>query len=199
MYNQSAPINYIRLLHQKVDEEIAKLKNCCSRGCAHCCFQMVEVLHIEEPLIIDFIQNNLDEKTRDQIESNLNNWFSFFENETPISDLLSHTDVYVNFKLKQAEENIPCPFLINNECSIYAVRPISCRIHIETNYPELCISNRLRDTTFNAENIWSEVLSVLVGHIPLYIIPLPYIAAIAIQPHRELKAIKLESIADLVN
>ena len=35
--------------------------------------------------------------------------------------------------------NVPCTFLINNECSIYEHRPSPCRTHFNiSNYPQLC-------------------------------------------------------------
>lgn len=191
------PISYVRLLYQKIDNEMARKDNCCQKGCAHCCYQLVEVLHIEEPLIIDYIHNRMTEQNKVQVKKNLAEWLIFFEAETPCSDVLTHDDVFVTFKERQVEESFPCPFLIHSECSIYEVRPISCRVHIELDFPELCIANRLRNTTFEAERIWSAFIAALNRHFPLYILPLPYLAANVLLPHTELKTIKFEMVNDI--
>ncbi len=192
-----APIRYVRRIHQKADREMASLQNCCSRGCAHCCYQLVEVLHLEELPIIDFISHQMGGEEKQQVMKNLHAWLRFFEEKTPVNDLLSYNEVFAQFKNLQAEECFPCPFLVNNECIIYEVRPLACRLHIAADYPELCIHRRLRNTTPEAEQIWSHILAILAQHFPLYVLPLPYIAAQVLFPERELKGIRFEVMLDL--
>ena len=40
---------------------------------------------------------------------------------------------------RQKYTGVPCPFLVNSECSIYAIRPVACRTHHSLNEsPEQC-------------------------------------------------------------
>jgi Fe-S-cluster containining protein len=73
----------------------------CARGCGHCCHVSVPITAMEA----EWMGENLGirpMKVKQSVRHNL-------------SEFGSHT---------------PCPFLANGECSIYAVRPLTCRMHM---------------------------------------------------------------------
>jgi len=63
-------------------------------------------------------------------------WFEYFNSVTP-ADVLRESDV-LEFERRIAADRVACPFLINNECSIYPVRPLVCRTHAVNDTAELC-------------------------------------------------------------
>src|SRR5574344_65461 len=84
----------------------------CKKGCTHCCqegdypFSHLEFMY----LIKGFI--NLDPKVAMKVKQNING-------------------------LKNNSKNLyKCPFLINNECSVYKYRGLICRTHGLTFYKE---------------------------------------------------------------
>jgi Fe-S-cluster containining protein len=75
----------------------------CKKGCSHCCYIPVHATFLE----IEHISARTG---------------------VPISRPL----VYSNLSLSPTHANPanPCPFLLNNECSIYDNRPLTCRTHV---------------------------------------------------------------------
>lgn len=73
----------------------------CRKGCAHCCYQSIEISRLEAEYI---------EKQTGISPADLTN--------PPRRDPLSFS------------EKTPCPFLKQGTCSIYEFRPIICRIHV---------------------------------------------------------------------
>ncbi|WP_420042290.1 YkgJ family cysteine cluster protein [Bacillus cereus] len=41
-------------------------------------------------------------------------------------------------KGEYSKNQVNCPFLIDNSCSIYAVRPVTCRTYFAYGNPERC-------------------------------------------------------------
>lgn len=73
----------------------------CARGCGHCCHVSVPITEFEAQMIAEGIG------VKAQVVK---------QSKRPdISQFGSHT---------------PCPFLANGECSIYEVRPLTCRMHM---------------------------------------------------------------------
>jgi Fe-S-cluster containining protein len=113
----SAPelIKAVQIFDQRMDEVIhqrtKKLKNmACRSGCAHCCHQMVGAASLEVFLMAEAINNQyIDQKT----------------------EMLERLAGYAQRTESQWQESErydqPCPFLVDNRCGIYAVRPSGCR------------------------------------------------------------------------
>jgi len=92
--------------------EGAAIKPACKAGCAYCCHYKVEVMAHEVFLIKDHLQQN---------------W-----NASQIKVLLDEAEENAKIITTLTQEqhlttNIKCPFLMNNQCSIYSVRPFKCR------------------------------------------------------------------------
>jgi Fe-S-cluster containining protein len=95
----------------KATEE-STIKPACRAGCAYCCHYKVEVMAHEMFLIKDYLQKNWPAA---QIKDLLNE----AEANAPIIRSLTQE--------QHLTTNIKCTFLVNNQCSIYSVRPFKCR------------------------------------------------------------------------
>lgn len=84
----------------------------CKSGCSYCCYLKKETTPVEAIIISDFIRKKFDD---DQISGAVTNA------KANISELESLSDS------EQIALNQRCPFLIEDRCSIYEVRPIKCR------------------------------------------------------------------------
>lgn len=83
----------------------------CAKGCSACCYQQVTVLAPEVIRIIDYLKSSIPDEARHQL-----------------IDRLKNLDLATRGLNTSGRAKIPksCAFLENNECTIYAVRPMSC-------------------------------------------------------------------------
>lgn len=104
-------------MYAQVDEAIAmffrdaNVKPPCRPGCAFCCYIQVEAMVPEVILILRRIWSK-PRKVRDAI-------LAAAREAAPVVHTMSVAD--------RCEAKIPCPLLWEGQCSIYAVRPLSCR------------------------------------------------------------------------
>lgn len=75
----------------------------CKRGCSHCCYQSVIITSWEAAKIAKFTRRKFAMPNLDSAEK--------------------------KDELIERYAGKPCPFLSNNECTIYDVRPSMCRTH----------------------------------------------------------------------
>jgi Fe-S-cluster containining protein len=170
-------VQYFQRLYCETDQRMALLNPVCQRGCPWCCYQSVEILNWEEPLISQYIGEKIRGEIKETIGKNLENWFDFFDRITIGKAELTMHDAFVFINRQQAKERIPCPFLTNNECSIYKVRPLSCRCHIAIENPEKCIVNPLLDSTIESEHYRKKVASDIVRNVPTTLRLLAFVVA----------------------
>lgn len=90
----------------------------CAKGCKWCCFQPVYLTTQEALLINEYILQTFN-------ETHLNSLKSKAQKKLKKTKNLNEEDKQ---KIKHA-----CPFLFENACSIYPVRPMACRIYISSN------------------------------------------------------------------
>ena len=116
-----------------IKSEVSKKKNdvSCGNSCSNCCHYFVSSVEPMEVFLIDFTIK----KTPDYLnflEISYKNQTKFFEiskNQTN-----PHQADYDYFFQK-----IPCSFLNSqNSCSIYSIRPFSCRMFLSTSDPKYC-------------------------------------------------------------
>jgi len=100
----------VRSAAAKIHAEIAPILPC-KAGCSHCCKQSVMVLPVEAKIIANTYKLKM---------------------HTP--EIMMGADAYV-----EMYHGVPCPFLKDNACSIYAERPMACRTFWNvTEFTELC-------------------------------------------------------------
>ena len=122
----------------------------CRKGCSFCCNIQVVCTELEVNLIIKYIKDNNiiltdEEKNRLKEQSKYN--------------LRSDVEKYILNPYKK------CVFLKNNECSIYPIRPLSCRNYFVYNDPKLCDTDNKNgngrvEIDFNLESI-AVILTIL--------------------------------------
>ena len=50
--------NWFRKKYAEIDQAMIPFASKCKKGCDWCCYQSIEILNWEEPLILDFIEKN---------------------------------------------------------------------------------------------------------------------------------------------
>lgn len=80
----------------------------CRKGCGHCCKTLtIPINHLEYKGLCWYISEVLGKEEKDRIKSRFLTW----------------------------KEDSECPFLIEEACSVYPLRPIACRQYFVLNYP----------------------------------------------------------------
>jgi Fe-S-cluster containining protein len=90
----------------------------CKAGCFWCCYFTVEVRAVEVMRIVDFMHNEMAAADRERISTEIHT------NSAALATLDEDT---------RLRHNLKCPFLHLGRCSIYAVRPQTCRNYHATN------------------------------------------------------------------
>ena len=104
--------------YNRFDQIIAKsineseVKPACRSGCSFCCYYKVDVRAHEIFAIKEYIDKYFDREKIDGILADAN------KNAEKIRTLTYDEHMATNIK---------CPFLIDNACSVYPVRPFKCR------------------------------------------------------------------------
>lgn len=168
----------VETVHQNMEARIGPLPKACHKGCGTCCHQIVDALSWEESLIISFLKHEMPAKQKMQVRANLKFWFKNFNEATRPADRSSPLDLDEISAVRDVfrKKRIPCPFLINAQCSIYQVRPVVCRSHIVLTNPQECFDNPGRVGTQLARDIAREEVRAFDPNVyPLSGKPLPYL------------------------
>jgi Fe-S-cluster containining protein len=133
----------------------------CCKGCSQCCYYLVplsvpeafclrrQILHMN-PARREFLVNRWLETAAIVIESHQH---SSEQNRTfTESDISKISQWYSQIKL-------PCPFLSENLCTVYQIRPSACREHIVTGSSGLCGTDTTRD--INVVNMPISILEAM--------------------------------------
>ena len=84
----------------------------CKAGCDHCCYQVVGVTPPEALAIVAHLEQTLSEQELDQVRTHVSERFACARGLSPA---------------QRFSADHPCVFLRAGSCSIYEVRPLSCR------------------------------------------------------------------------
>lgn len=83
----------------------------CCKGCAYCCYLRVEVFSFELDAIQTYLEHALNEQQLDTVKRQL---VETYPRVNGLTDVEHHGI------------NVRCPFLLDDQCSIYPVRPLAC-------------------------------------------------------------------------
>lgn len=114
----------------------------CRAGCAHCCRQPVFITPLEGVAIRDYVERKGMARTvaarirryLEQIRARKRG----MEGLRALWDNVRGLGPAPSPPLRRAVYGPDCPFLRNNRCTIYPVRPLMCREHISFDDPEKC-------------------------------------------------------------
>lgn len=113
----------VKEIYQVCDTAIAGClsrgtKLSCKKGCSWCCFLRVKVTPLEVLCILEYLQSSMPPGELSALRR------QFVETDEIIRGLDGHRRV----RAKKI-----CPLIVDNECSVYPVRPMSCRIYHSLN------------------------------------------------------------------
>lgn len=107
---------YLKLIHERMLDKFFKEQApylCCKKGCSHCCKKGQYPMSEIEVKFIILKMASLDKKNQEEILYNI---------QSVIKEKQTSKVSVENFFYQ-------CPFLINNNCSIYENRALICRTH----------------------------------------------------------------------
>lgn len=113
----------------------------CKVGCGACCRQLVPIAEVEARRLRELIEA-LPEPRRAAIRSRFSAARRRLE-KAGLLEKLHHPDGWSNGEgrslgLRYFQQGIPCPFLEDESCFIYAERPMACREYLVTSPAENC-------------------------------------------------------------
>jgi Fe-S-cluster containining protein len=123
------------------------MERSCAKGCADCCCHWVEdVNSFEAEIIASFLKKRCPDKLPGIIEAcrrgnaRLERLDELVDEKLAAVNKKAHrridgVDLLLASFYQLQEE---CPLLLNNECMIYPVRPITCRMYISFSDPVRC-------------------------------------------------------------
>lgn len=121
-----------------MDSELADLarigtRPTCSRGCPHCCRQLVPAAPLEGATLIHFIKTTFPTDYQAKIVERNRHWLAWRKDELP--NYIKNGDSAGSAHYNKGPF---CPLLENGECSVYPVRPLACRGHFVSSDPRGC-------------------------------------------------------------
>jgi Fe-S-cluster containining protein len=114
----------------------------CKAGCGACCRQMVPLSIFEAEALGDWIRT-LPEPQQQELERRFQNALRKFAASGLIDRMvneewLARTESARDLAIKYLYERVPCPFLVDESCSIHPIRPLACREYLVSSSPEHC-------------------------------------------------------------
>ena len=97
----------------------------CTAGCSHCCNLEVPMSRAEGETIAAWLDENATPEMRAEIRDRLRAWLVWYRDDYPrlVASGISRADAF----FRHAP---PCALLVGDRCSVYPVRPITCRNHL---------------------------------------------------------------------
>jgi Fe-S-cluster containining protein len=115
----------------------------CHKGCAYCCSQYISVSLAHGLVIADYLYSHV--KLLELFPKCYKKWQGALGENSVLAELEKYTNFSYEVRRtpqelldRYATLEIPCPFLVDNACAIYPVRPICCASHISISPPEFC-------------------------------------------------------------
>lgn len=113
----------------------------CKKGCGACCSQIVPISEIEVYHIADLVAE-MPEARRKVIKERFEKASRHFH-EIGIFERIDANPDFSTEEIRKIateyfQENVSCPFLEDQSCSIHPVRPLSCREYLVTSPAEIC-------------------------------------------------------------
>lgn len=132
-------------------------KFCCAPGCASCCTQNVTITALEGRRILEYCK----ETKEDMWTARRFNTLRPGDPPTQTTNEYVHTILQNRESRQELKSQAKCPFLDNDRCAIYPMRPFSCRCFFST---EQCRNNEAA-TLSEAHLYGSMAVMQLIEHL----------------------------------
>lgn len=141
------PIIDIMVAEAVRDIENDGKKISCRAGCSHCCYLLVEISTPEAMELAHWVLKQPKARRQQlvkRIEENAaeaRKLFSESKKDARYCEPVVDSSAEISQKSYDRyffEKKRPCPFLEDGCCSVYPVRPSTCRMHLVTSDPVLC-------------------------------------------------------------
>lgn len=128
----------------------------CSKGCDRCCTINIAATSLEAELIMNKIGTGLKKKLEDYLE------YERFMPKTTINSIanISMTDEDLPEEYIPATE-VKCPFLYENECMIYDIRPLACRVQLSFRDCSKTGISEIDEKTMSVNNVVQQFTELL--------------------------------------
>lgn len=124
----------------KREQEAGRMISC-RAGCAACCRQLVPISEVEARMLSRLVEAQ-EEPVREMFRERFRIAIETMERAGLLEMLREPATVpreqILDLGLRYFVEGLPCPFLIDEACSIHEVRPLVCREYLVTNPAENC-------------------------------------------------------------
>lgn len=105
----------------------------CQKGCTYCCLYYLQATVQEcEAIVYHLYHNEI------ALSTFLGNYTDWREKLRQNGDIFKKCAQLEKEMTRYEKQNIPCPFLHNNLCLVYDVRPFTCAGLVATTPPEWC-------------------------------------------------------------
>ncbi|MBI5696402.1 MAG: YkgJ family cysteine cluster protein [Nitrospirae bacterium] len=128
----------------------------CARGCAWCCRLPVRATLPEAALVAEYVRATMPEAESEELSARLAGWVSWHNDTLP--ELSARG---VSMQDAWQEHGPGCPFLKEESCLIYSVRPMGCRVHYSTMEPGFCGPDRDKAPLFSDPGTVAEIESAV--------------------------------------
>jgi Fe-S-cluster containining protein len=128
---------------KSVEESGARIS--CRKGCGACCRQVVPISDMEAQRLRQIVRQ-MPQERRDRVMAKFQAARETLDQAGLLKKFLNPEDVrdeeVTAIGLKYFAQNIACPFLEEESCSIHPERPIACREYLVTSPAENCSNPR---------------------------------------------------------
>jgi Fe-S-cluster containining protein len=119
-------------IYRIYDNFVSGLELACKKHCAHCCTTGVTLTTVEGYKIIQQLESEGKAGWIEKIEQAAQQ--PYFQLKITTNQLANLCAAGVDPPAEESVEWDPCPFLIDSQCPIYAVRPYGCRCLVSRHY-----------------------------------------------------------------
>jgi Fe-S-cluster containining protein len=118
----------------------------CKAGCGACCRQLVPISIFEAEALAAWVRT-LPEPTQQEIAQRFDQALRKLATGGILERLVAtgnefwdpENEAHKSLSIEYHYQRVPCPFLVDEACSIHPIRPLICREYLVTSSPEYCV------------------------------------------------------------
>ena len=118
----------------------------CKAGCGACCRQLVPISIFEAEALTDWI-HTLPESQQQELAQRFHHTLQSLAASGILERLVQtgkevwdpDSEAHQRLSIDYHYQGVPCPYLIDESCSIHPIRPLICREYLVTSPPEHCV------------------------------------------------------------